>query len=375
MRKKILILYAPLGEGHGSAAKALEEAFLFKHPEFEIKTVDVLDFTPLPLKKTIPWAFIYTTANVPFIYKLIYLFSNGRLRHQSLNAFSDIILQKSKFVNFIKDFNPDFIISTNPLPMQMVSKTKEKNIIDIPSANVCTDFGFHSFWFNKDVNYYFVATEEIKKALVSHGVQEEKVKITGIPIKQKFSQQADRNKILKELNLDPLKPVLLIVGGKISCKKVVKIIGQLKEKNKNIQYIVVAGRDDTLKAKLENSEIKNSPGVKIFGFVNNLNQYMDASDLILTKAGGITVAEAVSKGLPMAINDIIPGQEEDNVNYLVKNKAGVDVRHFRNYASIILNLFSNPQLLDEMKQNCKKLAKLKAAENLADFVAGILEIK
>ena len=97
---------------------------------------------------------------------VIYKYYNHKLRQKSLSDISNAIFEKSRFVKFVKEFNPDFIVSTNPLPMQLVSKTKEKNIIDILSANICTDFGFHSFWYNEDVNYYFVADEDIKKSLV-----------------------------------------------------------------------------------------------------------------------------------------------------------------------------------------------------------------
>ena len=122
-KKKVLILHAPLGAGHGAAAKAIAEAFLLRYPDIEVKSADVLDFSHELFKQTLPKAFYFFTLYIPFLYKLFYDYSNHRSRYKFLNHVSDAFLKKSRFVKFINDFNPDFIISTNPLPMQLVSKT------------------------------------------------------------------------------------------------------------------------------------------------------------------------------------------------------------------------------------------------------------
>jgi len=369
--KKILILYAPLGVGHGAAAQAIAEAFALKYPKIEIRNINVLDFVPEVFKKGLPWVYNQTTSKTPILYKIIYNFYKTRSKH--LNNLSRIILKKSKFVEFIQEFNPDFIVSTNPLSMQLVSLTKEKKIIDIPSANVCTDYGFYSLWHNKDVNYYFVANEEIKKSLVKYGVKGEKVMVTGIPISSKFSKAINRERIISDLGLDVSKKILLIVGGRISYNNLIKIINGVKKNNKDLQFIIVAGRDKALQEKLNDSEIVNDPATRVFGFVNNLEDYMSSSDLILTKAGGLTVSECLVKNLPMVFNDIIPGQEEDNVNYVARQGAGVKARGVRKSIEVINKLFFHSEKTAEMKRNCVKIAKPSAANDLVDYI--VLQIK
>src|SRR3989344_7337788 len=170
MNKKVLILHVPLGAGHVMAAKAIGEAFEKKYPEIEVKVVDTLDFAFEIFRQVLPKTFNLMAAKAPFLYKWIYDYYNDDSRHKFLSKTSNAIIKNSRFAKFIKEFNPDFIISTNPLPMQLISRTKEKNIIDTLSANVCTDFGFHSFWYNLDVNYYFVANNIVKNFLISHSV-------------------------------------------------------------------------------------------------------------------------------------------------------------------------------------------------------------
>jgi len=372
-KKKILILHAPLGAGHGAAAEAIAESFAKRHPNIEVKNVDVLDFAFKVFKKGLPRAYFLISSKVPFVFKWMYKYHKRPSRHAFLSKISDVMLKGSSFLDFLKKFRPDFIISTNPLPMHLVSETKEKNIIDIPSANICTDFGFHSFWYNKDVNYYFVAVEEIKKRFVSRGVKSSAIIVTGIPIKSKFTKICNREQIIDKLNLNKSHPVLLIIGGKMGYGNLREILYNIKEKDKNAQFIIVSGRDARLKERLEESEYKNDPTVKIFGFADNLEELMTAADLILTKAGGITVAECLAKNLPMIINDVIPGQEEDNVRYVVLNKAGFKVKNERKCAEIIADLFLDSRKMERLRKNCKKIAKPDAADMLVDFVASKLD--
>jgi len=368
-KKKVLILSAPFGSGHASVAQALEEVFVKKYPNIEVRVADVMDFAFKIFKESIPKAYLIISSKAPLLYKWIYKFHKKVSRHKILNKLSDSMLKGSEFADFIKEFNPNFIISTNPLPMHLVSISKEENIINVPSANVCTDFGFHTFWYNPDVNYYFVATEGIKRRFVKRGVGKDSILVTGIPVKERFKKECNKSQILSSLGFSENIPVLLIVGGKMSYEKLYKVINNLK--GKNVQFIIVAGRDKELYEQLQESEIKDNPAVRIFGFIDNLDELMSISDLILTKAGGVTVAECFVKSLPMVINDIVPGQEEDNVKYVVLSKVGFECKNQKKCAKIILDLFMGNKI-KELKENIKKLAKPNAAEDIVDFIVSKL---
>lgn len=371
--KRVLILYNPLGEGHAIAAKALAEVFALKYPEIEVRNIDVFSFLFEIVGKTIRRSYNYVTTNMPFLYKWIYDFNNNRIRSNILNHTSNIISQKSNFVKFIQEYNPDFIISTNPLPLQLVSKTKEQKIIDIPSANVCTDFGFHSLWYNKDVNYYFVANEEIKKFLCEHGVSPESIKITGIPVSSKISKNLKKSEIINKLGFNNKNPILLIVGGRMKYNKLLKIVNGITRLNNSIQIVIVAGRDEFLFKKIQESNFKKNKQIRIFGFIDNLDEYMSASDLILTKAGGLTMAECLVKNLPMVISDIIPGQEEDNVEYAIRQGFAIEERATEKLIGEIVKLLNDKERLLKMKEACKGLAKPNSANEIADFVVSTIK--
>ncbi len=369
MSKKVLIVYASGGMGHVMAAKAVQQAFARKYPEIEVKNVNVIDFSSRIYRLFFVDGYNYVSAKMPGVWAWLYRTFNKKSR-QGLPSLLSYWAIKGRFIPFIKDFNPDFIISAHPLPMIIISRSKDKKIIDVLSSMICTDFGCHSFWVDPEVNYYFGATDGVKKCLQDFGVAPDKVAVTGIPIEEKFASQLERTEICKKLGIREGLFTILIVGGQFDFATLKNVISGVLEKNDgNVQFLVVAGRDNSLKESIEKSDLnKRYSNVKAFGFVDNMEELMTVSDIIFSKAGGLTVSECMAKGLPMVINKVIPGQEEDNVNYLVENNAAIKVDGTVGIIKALNDLASNPQKLSLMKQACQKIGKPSSAESLADFV-------
>jgi processive 1,2-diacylglycerol beta-glucosyltransferase len=368
MAKKVLISYATGGMGHVSSARAIEEAFKAKYPEIEVKNVDVIDYANKLYQKVFVGGYNYVSAKTPQLWGWLYRKFNDKARQKLPSALSKLAIE-SRFIPFIKDFNPDFIVSTHPLPMILVSHSKKKEVIDINSSLVVTDFGCHSFWVAPEVNYYFVATEHVGKCLENYKVRPEQVVVTGIPIELKFSQPFDRSQLIKKLGLKPDLFTLFIVGGQFSFTVLQKIIkGVQKQHQGKVQFLVVAGRDKELKEALEKSDLHSDSNVTVFGFIDNMQELMSVSDLIFSKAGGLTVSECMAKGLPMVINKVIPGQEEDNVTYLVNKGAAVKVNNFAAIVKAVNNLLADPKKIEEMKKAAQSIGRPDSATTLADFV-------
>ncbi|MBI2049994.1 MAG: glycosyltransferase [Candidatus Staskawiczbacteria bacterium] len=367
-RKKVLVLHGKSGMGHTIVAKALLEVFSKKYPEVEIKDADAFDFLYWPLRQGYLYFYNNFVDKAPFLFKMLYDSYSNEIIRKFFERVALFFVKKPQFISFVKSFSPDFILATNPLPLQLTSLIEEKHIIDILSANVCTDFGFHSLWHSPDINYYFVANQGVKQSLVDCGVSPDKIKITGIPVRPEFYQPLNRNKILRDIGFNFLQPVLLILGGQLKYNDLLKVVLGIQKKNNLVQFIVIAGRDKNLQNKLENSELKKNTAVRIFGIVADMERFMEASDLILSKAGGSTVAECLAKALPMIVYKIIPGQEEDNVNYLIENGAGTKVESAKEVIKAVVDLFSRPEKLKKMKENCLKIQKPNSAEDIADFV-------
>ena len=366
--KKVLILYAEAGHGHMASAKAISEALQEKDPVVIVKLVNVLDFADPVYRKVFVDGYHYISEKRPSFWKMLYKSFNRKAAHKLPTLISRISVEK-KFINFIKDFSPDFIVSTHPLPMLLVSDSKEKNLIDITSSLVVTDFGCHSFWVNEEVNFYFVATDEVGKCLAGFGVSQDKVIATGIPIALKFSQKFNKQDVLRKLNLNPTKKTILIAGGQFNYADIKQVVYGLKEKNsQQVQFIIVAGRHQELAKALNKDSLKNDPDVRAFGFIDNMEELMAASDLIFSKAGGLTVSESMAMQLPLVIHKIIPGQEEDNARYLVEQEAAIKVSGVKNIIKEVSELLADEKKLAEMKKAAAYVGRPNAAREVASFI-------
>lgn len=368
MSKKVLICYASGGMGHVMAAKAIEQTLKTKYPDVEVKNVNVIDFASWPYKKIFVDGYNFISAYKPEIWGWLYHTFNVKKR-QGLPSWLSRVCIAPRFIPFIREFKPDFIVSTHPLPMILVSYSKAKDVIDITSSMVVTDFGCHSFWVDPEVNYYFVATENVNQCLRGYGVPKEKIVVTGIPIEPKFAQSLNKIELQKKFGLNPNLFVVLIVGGQFSFTALKQVTSGIKEKNKNkIQFLVVAGRDKKLKEALDKSKLHQDKNIKVFGFIDYMQELMTVSDLIFSKAGGMTVSECMALGLPMVINKVIPGQEEDNVTYLVSQGATIKVNNFAEIADAVNDLIAQPAKIAAMKKACQKIGKPNSATALANFV-------
>jgi len=367
MKKRVLIVHARAGLGHISAAKALEEAFAENHPDVEVKNVDIIDFSMKIYKEIFVHGYNFLSEKVPPGWGLFY----NHLKSKSAQTIADTlskIAMDSKFLPFIKEYNPDFIIATYPLATRLISISKRQELIDIPSAMVVTDFGFHSFWVDKETNYYFAATEELKTKITHAGVGEERIVVTGIPIRKQFSKKIDAPQFLPSIGLRADIPTFLILGGQYGHTTLEKVVQGVRKNVKETQFIIISGRCEELKKNLETSFLQDIPEVKIFDFVKNIEDFMGSSSLIFTKAGGLTVSECLAIGTPMIIYKIIPGQEEGNMEYCVRMGAALKVRNVKELISRASRLLGDPKDLEKMKKACLNLGKPHAAKTIVDFI-------
>ncbi|MBI5221444.1 MAG: glycosyltransferase [Candidatus Magasanikbacteria bacterium] len=373
-RKKVLITYATGGMGHVSAAKAIAEVFAKRYPDVEVKNIDIIDFASTVYKKVFVDGYNYISAKKPEVWGFLYRWFNKPASQKLPSELSRLAIEK-KFIPFIQDFKPDFIVATHPLPMMLVSASKRKDVINIKSSMVVTDFGCHSFWVDSEVNYYFVATQNVKKCMSGYNVSLDKIIVTGIPIQAKFSQSLDRKVIAKKIGINEELFTMLMVGGQFDFLSLKKIVAGVKAESNDVQFLLVAGRDQDLKKALDNSNLGQDQKIKIFGFVDNMEELMTVCDVIFSKAGGLTVSECLAKGLPMIINKVIPGQEEDNADFLVAKKAAIKATSLEEIINSVGKLIEDRGLLAEMKKSAQAIGRPDSTTELVDFVYQQLSVK
>ena len=264
---------------------------------------------------------------------------------------------------------PDVVVCTQVLPCMFMAKLKEKKRTDIPLVAVITDFGVHSFWIKKEVNVFIVPNKEVSEVLIRNSMPENSIKDFGIPIEKKFSLQKDIGFLKKKLGLkEDVFTVLIMSGGLGFGVDLVDTFEKWEEKKPDIQIIVVCGENDELKFEMERIQQLMTVPIKVFGFAENVDEMMLASDVIITKPGGLTIAEAMVCNLPMILVSIIQGQEDNNLKFLLENGMAIDAGKGEKIVSIIANLMQNRELLLDMKVKLKKFSRPNASSEISKLI-------
>ena len=372
---KILIFYASYGGGHLNAAKSIHECLKndYKDKNIDVELIDCMKYVNKALEKMTTKAYNEMAKKMPWAWGRIYSDSQrGPLAH--ITSRSNKIMA-IKLLRLLREKQPDLIISTHPFGSQMCSYLKRKGKISAKIATIMTDFAPHDQWLvgSDDTDYYFVAHENMKKYLLRKGIPNTKVFATGIPLSSKFLITFDKEKIFKKLNLKPDKKTILFFGGGefgLGKTRTVEIFEGFVKYCTDMQIIAISGKNEKMKMAFEKivSGYQRKGNVLVFEYTSQVPEFMNISDLVVTKPGGLTTTESLASHLPMVIINPIPGQEEKNAKFLVKNGIAIWIKKEDNVIEVLENLFSHPETLETMKENTKKLAKLHSTKDICDIL-------
>ena len=370
---KTLIFYASYGGGHINAAKSINEYLKNNYKNIDVELIDCMKYVNKTIEKVTTAAYREMAKKMPWDWERIYSDSQkGPLAH--ITSRSNKILA-IKLLKLLREKNPDLIISTHPFGSQMCSYLKRKKKISAKIATIMTDFAPHDQWLvgSDFTDYYFVAHDKMKKYLVKKGISKQKVFATGIPLSSRFLQPHDKEKILKELNLKSEKKTILFFGGGefgLGKTRTVEIFESFVSYCTDMQIIAIAGKNEKMKTAFEKivSKYKRKDSVIVFEYTSQVPEFMNVSDLVVTKPGGLTTTESLASNLPMIVINPIPGQEEENAEFLEKNEIAIWIKKDDNVIEILENLFSHPDKLESMKENTKKLAKLHSTKDICNIL-------
>lgn len=365
--KKILLLYISVSSGHHRASLALEQAIKQLQPSTQLLNLNCFKYTNPLLEKIINRAYTEVIKNTPELWD--YLYDNPKVlkNTQKLREFIHRF-NSNKLKVLLDKFSPDVIACTQAFPCGMVADYKKYFGFSIPLVGILTDHAPHSYWVYDNVDYYIVPSEPAKNKFIGEGIHPEKIKVWGIPIDPKFEKVLDRQKILNRLPFNPERPIILIMGGGQGLGPIEEIVWALNNSMLDVQLIVATGTNKPLRQHLLKAQKQFKKKILVLDHVNNIDELMTISQLIITKPGGMTMAEALSKELPMLIVNPIPGQEEKNTQFLTREGIGIKVEDENNIVDILYNLLSNPSRLNQMRLAAKKHARSDCARRIAHLL-------
>ena len=371
--KKILIFYASYGGGHLSAAKSIKNFIDENYTDFDCEMIDCMKYISKPIEKITTEAYREMAKKTPKLWGKVYFDSEKGVVSKFTRDSNKLMAQKLN--HLIKEKNPDIIISTHPFSSQMCSYLKKKGKLDCKLATILTDFAIHNQWLigHEYIDYFFVSNDTMKNDMINYGINAEKIHITGIPMSNRFLETFDKNKIYNYFNLSPNKKTILFFGGGefgLGKSKTVKMLKIFIENLEDFQIVAIAGKNKTMKSYFEQlvDYTNSSDRVKVLGFTDKVPELMHISEIVVSKPGGLTTTETLSCELPMIIINPIPGQEEENANFLVEKGVAVWIKSLEDTKNIITDVFFNLNNLNTMKENSKNLSKKDSTKKICELL-------
>lgn len=373
---RVLLLSASSGAGHVRAAEALEKAFLARG-DCRVEHIDAIRYVSKLFQRVYDKTYISMVRHAPDMMGVLYDRTDRPWRHLKRRLALDR-LNTQPMIRLLKKVQPDLCVATHFLPAEIIAWLIAKRKLSARNAIVVTDYDVHAMWLCRTVDRYYVAREESAEYLAQIGVAREKVRIAGIPVDPVFALPVEREAARRHLKLEGNAPVILIAAGGYGIGPVEQLVRDLLNLQRPWQIVAIAGKADKVRRRLEEMAgsagnlAGGAPRLCPVGFTTEMDQYMAAADLLVGKAGGLTTSEALARGLPMAIIEPIPGQEERNADYLLEAGAAIRCNNLPAAAWKIAKLLDDEKRLARMKEAARTAGRPRAAADIAEDALGLL---
>lgn len=371
--EKILILYGSYGGGHKSAANAIKQYIEANYKETEVEMVDCIEYISKIINKITTGAYNQMAKKAPWAWKRVYFNSEKGMLSKISNGINALMARK--LYHLIEEKTPNIIISTHPFATQMTGRLKRKGKINTKIATILTDFEIHNQWLQESnyIDAYFVAHEGMKASMGKLGISENKIFVTGIPMSERFLESFNREEILKEFELEENKKTILFFGGGemgLGKDRTCNILKILAEDFKEVQIVAISGRNEAMFKEFKEivKVSKSEERIKVLEYTKKVPELMSISNLVITKPGGLTTTESLASGLPMIIINPIPGQEEQNAQFLEKRKVGVWLKKEDNIKEVLNSVIASDERLENMKNNIKGLANKRSTRDICKII-------
>jgi 1,2-diacylglycerol 3-beta-galactosyltransferase len=373
LTKRALFLISDTGGGHRSASNAITAAMdEIQEPHgFEHRIDDVAAHCSFPLTQ-LGWGYSTALRYAPPVYGALYYATNGRRRYKALVRFCEP-LYRERLRDLFLNYQPDVIVSVHPLLNHAALRARaDAKMQHIPIITVITDLGkVHESWLTPEADAVVVPAREVYERAISRGVQPSRLRMLGQPIHPKFDDVVGTKEELRtQLGLPQGAFVTLLMAGGEGGGKLMPTTLALAKAKLPMHLVVVCGRNETLRAKLDDLAPSLPTPMTILGFTDKVPELMRASDLLVTKAGPGTLAEANAAQLPVVVYDYVPGQERGNVEFVRHNGIGLAAIHSTaEVVRAVDRLVKNESLVAQMRRNQELVAPKRSSRRIAALIA------
>lgn len=372
---RVLILHALLGTGHLSAARALEAAFR-QASNSEPLVEDSLDFINPALSSFWKRGYKEFSERAAGLYSRLYQQADADDAAEA--AFDNLRSAElgrvffRRMERYVAELQPAAVIAVMPIPLALMSQLKQAGKLACPLYAVITDYVAHSTWIVPGVKRYFVPSSLTAELLHWRGMDPATFQVTGIPIKLEVATPKDPAAMRERHGLPHDRPLVTIFGGGVDPVRVRFIVATLLERQRPLTLVVAAGRNEQLLARL--ADLAGNPAVRLhkLGLIDYVDDLVAASDLVVSKPGGLITSEVLARGTPLITIEPLPGQEEPNADVVGAAGAGISLRVTELAPAAVLYLLDEPEVLARMRSSAQRIGRPRAALDIVAQVSADL---
>jgi processive 1,2-diacylglycerol beta-glucosyltransferase len=344
-------------------------------PTAQTLVVDSYEYAALVVSRIVSNGYLRMVKSIPQMYRYIYDRAEratevGRFRswaHQFTAGNLRPLIQRER---------PDVVVCTHAFPCGAMAEYKRTFADAPPVVGIVTDFAVHGFWIHPNIDRYVVATEAMRNALRARHVPAESICASGIPVRPEFAPSAEPLEALRErLDLPRDRYVALLMGGGLGIAPLERMLSALKMVRVPLAAVVVAGRNARIERRLSEAAEGVDYPVRALRFVDNVYDYMHAADVLVTKPGGLSTAEALVAQVPMVLCKPLPGQEERNSRVLLEAGAAVRTRRIADLPTVLETVLTDAGRREGMIAAARHLGRPNAAGDAASMIARLVRVR
>jgi processive 1,2-diacylglycerol beta-glucosyltransferase len=352
------------------AASAVADELDREDPDNEVRLVDVLDGCRLSFRAAYVWPYWLMIRHLPWLWGRLFD-ARVRRRHEQTAPLWAFRLGCPQVFDLIREFGPDMIVAMEVAACEIACAARRSGATQARIISVLTDHEAEPVWVKAEVDSYIVPTQSVGQQLHAWGVAASAIQVCGIPIAADFHKKQDKAQDVRaRYGLIAGAPLVLLMGGGMGPTRMDKVAARLTPSRKSINVVAVAGRDTRMQRRLSRMRTERPSKLVVLGWTDDIAALMQAAEVLVTKPGGVTTAEAAACQLPMILFDAIPGPEQSNARLFADAGAAVITRGPTETADAVLQLVYNERLRRVMAARSGMLARPSAAIEIARLILG-----
>lgn len=368
---KVLILSCGTGEGHNSAALAIQECLKGKGVQADF--IEYLSIINPKIKNGVNKLYIKSTKGNGKAFKVVYHL--GEL-YQKTKWKSPVYrlnkLNREKLYQYIVKGKYDYVVTTHLFAAEALTAIKREHSIHFMA--IATDYVSIPFWEETNPDYFVIPNKELEQDFINRGIDKNKLIPLGIPVAKKYREKYEKNESKKDLNLKVNNRYVLILTGSMGFGNVVQMVKELLNEINDVIFIVSCGNNAKLLENMQSLYQKNQR-IIILPYTNKISEYMKSSEIILSKPGGLTTTEIATLNKPFIHTMPIPGCENYNADFFSKRKMSMKCDSIQEVVKNTKELLENKELQNEMIRNQIKYINKNTCDDISNMIIKECEIK